>query len=235
MSNLFSSFNPNVTIFNTVVGINWISSLLVLFILPQAFWLRSRKSIYLINYITSLLCSELKAVLGSIINPGSMLFFVSLFIFILFNNFLGLFPYIFTASRHFSFTLSIRLPLWLGYIIQRFFIQFNYNMAHLVPEGTPGALMPLIVLIESISLVIRPFTLAIRLAANMVAGHLLLTLLGNQGPTSPTRIIIFLMFSLVLLMVLECAVSCIQRYVFTILRSLYLGEHVSRDLCRSTC
>ena len=235
MSNLFSSFNPNVTLFDFVVRLNWLSSVLVLLIIPQIFWLRSRKSVYVINYITSLLCRELKAVLGSMINPGRIIFFISLFIFILFNNFMGLFPYVFTASRHFSFTLSISLPLWVGYILQRFIIQFNYNISHLVPEGTPAALIPLIVLIESIRLIIRPFTLAIRLAANIVAGHLLLTLLGNQGPSRAPRIITFLLLALVLLIVLECAVSCIQRYVFTILSSLYLGEHVSSELCGSVC
>merc|ERR1712224_491452 len=108
--------------------------------------------------------------------------------------------------------------LCVGYIIQRFVLQFNYNIAHLVPEGTPGALIPLIVIIESIKLVIRPLTLAIRLAANIVAGHLLLTLLGNQGPSAPVRVIWVLLVALVLLIILECAVSCIQRYVFTILR-----------------
>jgi len=197
--------------------------------------LRKRKAVFFLGFILEQLLKELVAVLGLIINPGSILFFGGLFIFLLFNNFLGLFPYIFTASRHFSFTLSIRLPLWVGYIIQRFVLQFNYNIAHLVPEGTPGALIPLIVIIESIRLVIRPLTLAIRLAANIVAGHLLLTLLGNQGPSAPVRVIWVLLVALVLLIILECAVSCIQRYVFTILRSLYLGEHVSKELCVSSC
>jgi F-type H+-transporting ATPase subunit a len=94
---------------------------------------------------------------------------------------MGLFPYVFTASRHLVFTLSLSLPLWLGTIIWSVVFQFNNIIAHLVPLGTPGALMPIIVLIESIRSVIRPFTLAIRLAANMIAGHLLLTLLGGQG------------------------------------------------------
>jgi len=197
--------------------------------------LRKRKAVFFLGFILEQLLKELVAVLGLIINPGSILFFGGLFIFLLFNNFLGLFPYIFTASRHFSFTLSIRLPVWVGYIIQRFVLQFNYNIAHLVPEGTPGALIPLIVIIESIRLVIRPLTLAIRLAANIVAGHLLLTLLGNQGSSAPVRAIWVLLVALVLLIILECAVSCIQRYVFTILRSLYLGEHVSKELCVSSC
>merc|ERR1711878_138476 len=173
---------------------------------------------------TSLLCRELKAVLGSMINPGRILFFISLFIFILFNNFMGLFPYVFTASRHFSFTLSISLPLWVGYILQRFIIQFNYNISHLVPEGTPAALIPLIVLIESIRLIIRPFTLAIRLAANIVAGHLLLTLLGTQAPSLSVVNLMILILGLIILLLLEVAVACIQSYVFTILSSLYLNE-----------
>ena len=105
--------------------------------------------------------------------------------------------------------------------------QLNYNLAHLVPEGTPGALIPVMVIIETVSLIIRPGTLAVRLAANMVAGHLLLVLLGGQGPRLSGGALLGLMVGLVLLVVLECAVACIQAYVFTILRSLYLAEHRS--------
>merc|ERR1712083_834291 len=60
--------------------------------------------------------------------------------------------------------------------------QYNNLLAHLVPTGTPAFLIPVIVVIERVRNVIRPATLAIRLAANIVAGHLLLTLLGSQGP-----------------------------------------------------
>lgn len=87
--------------------------------------------------------------------------------------------------------------------------------------------MPVMVLIESIRSVIRPGTLAVRLAANIVAGHLLLTLLGGQAFGLSLTILICLIVGLVLLLILECAVACIQAYVFTILRSLYLSE-VSR-------
>jgi F-type H+-transporting ATPase subunit a len=102
--------------------------------------------------------------------------------------------------------------------------QYNRLFAHLVPRGTPVALIPIIVIIETVSNVIRPGTLSIRLAANIVAGHLLLTLLGSQGPTARGLIILGLIIRLIILLCLELAVACIQAYVFTILRSLYLNE-----------
>merc|ERR1712218_184157 len=107
-----------------------------------------------------------------------------------------------------------------------FFIIFQYNnlLAHLVPLGTPSFLIPIIVVIETVRNIIRPITLSIRLAANMVAGHLLLTLLGSQGPNISLIMIRILLVRLILLLMLEVAVACIQSYVFTILSSLYLNE-----------
>jgi F-type H+-transporting ATPase subunit a len=91
---------------------------------------------------------------------------------------------------------------------------------HLVPPGTPGALIALIVIIETIRNFIRPGALAVRLAANIVAGHLLLSLLGGQTKSVFSAMLILL----VLLVILECAVAAIQSYVFTILRTLYLND-----------
>lgn len=84
--------------------------------------------------------------------------------------------------------------------------------------------MPLMVVIETVSQTIRPATLAIRLAANIIAGHLLLSLLAGQIRTSISSRAILTLVALILLVILECAVACIQAYVFTILRSLYLAE-----------
>lgn len=78
-------------------------------------------------------------------------------------------------------------------------------LAHLVPLGTPGVLIPFIVLIETISNVIRPGTLAVRLAANMIAGHLLLVLLGNQGPSITFSLLRVLLVTQILSLTL-CAV-----------------------------
>lgn len=96
--------------------------------------------------------------------------------------------------------------------------------AHLVPQGTPPVLIPFIVLIETIRNVIRPGTLAVRLSANMIAGHLLLTLLGNTGNSLSIIIVSVLIIAQLLLLTLETAVAIIQAYVFTILRTLYSRE-----------
>jgi len=97
-------------------------------------------------------------------------------------------------------------------------------LAHLVPLGTPNALIPFMVLIETTSNVIRPGTLAVRLAANMIAGHLLLVLLGNQGVSLTGFILGLLVTAQILLLTLERAVAVIQSYVFAVLTTLYSRE-----------
>ena len=99
--------------------------------------------------------------------------------------------------------------------------------AHLVPQRTPGPLIPFIVLIESISNVIRPLTLAVRLIANIVAGHLLITLLGNQTAARSNLLLISLLLTQIILLTLESAVAVIQAYVFAVLTTLYAREITS--------
>lgn len=92
-------------------------------------------------------------------------------------------------------------------------------------QGTPPILIPFIVCIETIRNVIRPGTLAVRLTANIIAGHLLITLLGNTGPISSSYIILSLiLITQIALLVLESAVAIIQSYVFAVLRTLYSSE-----------
>jgi len=227
MTDLFSSFNPNRVIFFEFC-FNWVSTCRIILFFPRTYWILKRKKIKLIQIVINFLLNELKAVLGTLTSPGVLIYFSRILIIILLNNFLGLFPYVFTSTRHLSCTLSLALPLWIGYILIRIKTQIEHNLAHLVPEGTPVMLIPLIVLIETTRLIIRPGTLAVRLAANIVAGHLLITLLGSQGSNLSIIILLFLIFSIVLLIILECAVACIQSYVFTILSTLYLNEHSSK-------
>lgn len=224
MGNLFSSFDPQVRVLSFNLRLNWVSASLPLLLLPQGYWLIKNQFRKRLTNILAALTAEMSAVFGPLIIPGTSIIFLSLFIFIVISNFMGLFPYIFTATSHFSLTLALSLPLWLGSMLYSIVLQFNRIMAHLVPLGTPAALMPVMVLIETVRSVIRPGTLAVRLAANIVAGHLLLTLLGGQGPRARLGVLVGLIVALIALLILECAVACIQAYVFTILSSLYLNE-----------
>ena len=224
MTNLFSSFDPNVRIFISRLPLNWVSARICIFFIPQRFWLIDSQFRKTLKKIMQFVSEELSAVFGLFVLPGTIFVFIRLFFFILFSNFLGLIPYIFTRTSHFSITLTLSLPLWLGRILLSIIYQYNNLLAHLVPTGTPRFLIPVIVIIERVRNVIRPATLAIRLAANIVAGHLLLTLLGSQGPLLGIVTLIGLFVGLILLLLLEVAVACIQSYVFTVLRSLYLAE-----------
>lgn len=143
---------------------------------------------------------------------------------IIFNNFLGLFPYIFTRTSHLTLTLALALPLWLSFIIYGWVNHTQHIFAHLVPQGTPAVLMPFMVCIETIRNIIRPGTLAVRLAANMIAGHLLMTLLGNTGPSLSYSLVSLLIGAQIALLVLESAVAIIQSYVFAVLSTLYSRE-----------
>jgi F-type H+-transporting ATPase subunit a len=84
--------------------------------------------------------------------------------------------------------------------------------------------MPFIVCIETISNIIRPGTLAVRLTANIIAGHLLLTLIGNTGNAMPTLLVSLLVLAQIALLTLESAVAIIQSYVFAVLSTLYSRE-----------
>nr|YP_009255953.1 ATP synthase F0 subunit 6 [Mierspenaeopsis hardwickii]ANF05010.1 ATP synthase F0 subunit 6 [Mierspenaeopsis hardwickii] len=222
MSNLFSVFDPTSSIFS--MSLNWLSTFLGILFIPMLYWaMPSRWS--LLWSITTTLHGEFKTLLGST-HLGSTIMFVSLFSLIVFNNFLGLLPYIFTSTSHLVMTLALALPLWLAFMMFGWFNHTQHMFAHLVPQGTPGALMPFMVLIETISNVIRPGTLAVRLAANMIAGHLLLTLLGNTGPSLSSTLISLLIISQILLLILEAAVAVIQSYVFAVLSTLYASEVV---------
>nr|QHZ87444.1 ATP synthase F0 subunit 6 [Anotogaster sieboldii] len=222
MTNLFSVFDPSSSILNW--SINWISTIIGVMIMPLMFWLIPTRYNLIWNKITLTLHKEFKTLIGSAGMNGSTLIFISTFSLILFNNFMGLFPYIFTSSSHLVFTLTLALPLWLSFMIYGWINHTQHMFAHLVPQGTPPVLMPFMVCIETISNLIRPGTLAVRLAANMIAGHLLMTLLGNTGSSMSYYLLSILLIVQIALLILESAVSIIQSYVFAVLSTLYSSE-----------
>lgn len=222
ITNLFSVFDPSSSILN--LSLNWLRTFIGLLIIPSIYWFLPSRYHIIWNNILLTLHKEFKVLLGNPNQKGITLIFISLFRLILFNNFIGLFPYIFTRTSHLTLTLVLALPLWLAFIIYGWLNNTQHIFAHLVPQGTPGVLIPFIVCIETISNIIRPGTLAVRLTANIIAGHLLITLLGNTGPSLSSFIIIILLSVQILLLILESAVAIIQSYVFAVLRTLYSSE-----------
>nr|YP_009712035.1 ATP synthase F0 subunit 6 [Hasora badra]QGG43661.1 ATP synthase F0 subunit 6 [Hasora badra] len=222
MSNLFSIFDPSTNLFN--IPLNWLSTFLGLLFIPYSFWLIPNRHFIFWNMIISKLHNEFKNLLGPNSFNGSTFIFISIFSFVLFNNFLGLFPYIFTSTSHLTISLSITLSLWLSFMFYGWINNYNHMFIHMIPQGTPTILMPFMVLIETISNIIRPGTLSVRLTANMIAGHLLLTLLSSTGINMPNYLVIILIFIQILLLTLESAVAIIQAYVISILSTLYSNE-----------
>nr|YP_010891579.1 ATP synthase F0 subunit 6 [Hydrophylax leptoglossa]WJL98135.1 ATP synthase F0 subunit 6 [Hydrophylax leptoglossa] len=152
----------------------------------------------------------------------------SLMVFLLSMNLLGLLPYTFTPTTQLSMNLALAVPLWLATVLVGFRNQFSHSLAHFLPEGTPTPLIPILILIETISLFIRPLALGVRLTANLTAGHLLIHLISAAvlaifPLSAATSLVTFLI--LILLTILEIAVAMIQAYVFVLLLSLYLQEN----------
>nr|YP_007627048.1 ATP synthase F0 subunit 6 [Pyrgacris descampsi]AGC22339.1 ATP synthase F0 subunit 6 [Pyrgacris descampsi] len=222
MTNLFSTFDPSTNIFN--ISMNWSSTIIGLMMIPTLFWLTPSRINIMWNKLSLTLHNEFKTLIGSNSFNGTTLIFISIFIMMMFNNFMGLFPYIFTSTSHMALTFSIALPLWMSFMLFGWINHTNHMFTHLVPQGTPPALMSFMVLIETISNMIRPGTLAVRLAANMIAGHLLMTLMGNTGNSLTLSLMSMLILGQILLLTLESAVALIQAYVFSILSTLYSSE-----------
>nr|YP_010946600.1 ATP synthase F0 subunit 6 [Margattea spinosa]WGO57318.1 ATP synthase F0 subunit 6 [Margattea spinosa] len=223
MVNLFSVFDPSTYIMN--LSLNWLSTFMGMMFIPLSFWIIPSRHLILWNTIIMKLHLEFKTLLGfNNINKGSSFIFISLFSLIMFNNFLGLFPYIFTSTSHLIMTFSLALPMWVSFMLFGWINNTQHMFTHLVPQGTPPVLMPFMVCIETVSNLIRPGTLAVRLTANMIAGHLLLTLLGNTGPILTSTLLTLLLITQILLLLLESAVAIIQSYVFSILSTLYSSE-----------
>nr|YP_010582874.1 ATP synthase F0 subunit 6 [Uzeldikra longiprocessa]UGN61294.1 ATP synthase F0 subunit 6 [Uzeldikra longiprocessa] len=215
MTNLFSVFDPC----TGSLSMNWISTLIFIMIMPYKYWILTNKLSWLINSTIKSLKMEMENLMPY---KGSSLMFISIMMFILINNLMGLLPYVFTSSAHLNFSLTIALPLWLSFMLYGWLNKYNKMFSHLLPVGTPPLLMPFMIMIETISNIIRPGSLSVRLTANMIAGHLLMSLLGNN--TTSIILMTSIMIIFITLMLFELAVAMIQAYVFMTLTTLYSSE-----------
>nr|ADG23034.1 ATP synthase F0 subunit 6 [Hynobius tokyoensis] len=199
----------------------------LLFPSPTNKWLNNRLSTLQI-WFTQKFTKQLM----SPINIGGYkwaMILTSLMMFLITINLLGLLPYTFTPTTQLSLNLGLAVPFWLATILIGLRNQPTATFGHLLPEGTPTLLIPILIIIETISLFIRPLALGVRLTANLTAGHLLIQLIATAAlvllPMMPVVSILTMMI-LFLLTLLEIAVAMIQAYVFVLLLSLYLQENV---------
>jgi F-type H+-transporting ATPase subunit a len=203
------SFNILATNYNKIISNNWSIS---------------QESLY--ATIHSIVINQINANKGQIYFP----FIYALFLFILVNNLIGMVPYSFASTSHFILTFSLSFSIVLGATIlgfQRHGLKF---FSLFVPAGCPLGLLPLLVLIEAISYLARNISLGLRLAANVVAGHLLLNILS--GFTYNIMMSGFIFFFIGLLPLafvlafsaLEIGIAFIQAQVFVVLGSSYIKD-----------
>jgi ATP synthase subunit 6 len=153
--------------------------------------------------------------------------FFTIFILVLCYNIIGLLPFSFTASSHLIITLTLALSYFIAWIIialKELHTNFLYVFC---PKNMPAWLLPLLIIVEFLSFFLRPFSLGIRLFANMLAGHILLHILGGSF-IYMYKLSIFLIIPIFVVLsavgVLEIGISLLQAYIFTILLAIYLKD-----------
>nr|BCM73186.1 ATP synthase F0 subunit 6 [Chaetosiphon fragaefolii] len=215
-TNLFNIFDPSTMIFN--LQLNWISTLLTILLMPNFMWIMPNRMNWILFKMFNMLNNEMLMLYKMKKTKSPAFMFITLFMFILLNNFFSLFPYIFSSSSHMIFSITLALPFWLFHIIFSTCKNTKNMIAHLIPLNTPIYLAPLMTIIETMSIMIRPLSLSIRLTANLIAGHLLMTLLNFNS------MMIIIILIQMFMMIFELCVALIQSYVFSILSSLYSSE-----------
>jgi len=187
-------------------------------------WSISQESLY--ATIQGIVISQINAKQGQIYFP----FIYTLFIFILMNNLIGMVPYSFASTSHFVLTFSLSFTIVLGATILGFQKHGLKFFSLLVPAGCPLALLPLLVFIEFVSYLARNVSLGLRLAANILSGHMLLNILAGFTYNIMTSGIIFFLLGLVPLAFiiaftgLEFGIAFIQAQVFVVLTSSYIKD-----------
>nr|YP_009057613.1 ATP synthase F0 subunit 6 [Nemertopsis tetraclitophila]AGZ63913.1 ATP synthase F0 subunit 6 [Nemertopsis tetraclitophila] len=225
LSDIFSSFdeqNGNLVNFIFI----WFFSLFFIFFFCF-FWVKgSRLSIFVDFFFY--VWSQVLQSFGFFIR-GFSYFIISFFFLLVFLNFMGLVPYVFSVTSHLIFTFSLGIVLWLGLLLSSFFWSSISFFSHFLPSGAPSVLNPFLVLVETVSVGVRPITLSVRLAANMGAGHIVIGLVGTYLVGSFFSFSLtsgfFLFFVESFYFIFEFGICLIQAYIFSLLLILYSDEH----------
>nr|YP_010713566.1 ATP synthase F0 subunit 6 [Monetaria moneta]WDA98698.1 ATPase subunit 6 [Monetaria moneta] len=225
---IFSSFDDNNQVFMSLYMLMWFFSLATILLFSSWYWVTSPRWSTMIMIFKDTVTSQIFRSFG--LNLGGFINVVTaLFLFLIFINLSGMIPYVFSPTSHLAVSLSLGLPFWLSLIVSAVFFDPRAVVAGLLPMGAPAALNPFLVIVETVSIMVRPITLSVRLAANMSAGHIVLTLVGNYLTASIFMSSVFSTLFIVLIQVFytifEFGISLIQAYIFCLLITLYSDEH----------
>lgn len=153
-------------------------------------------------------------------------FVFTLFTFVLTLNLLGMMPYGFTVTSHVIVTFAIAAMVFIAVTVTGFVKHGLKFLSLFLPHGTPVYIAPLMILIELFSFLSRPVSLSIRLAGNMIAGHVLLKVLGGFVVMMGVYGIVPMPF-MVVMIGFEFFVAILQAYLFTILTCVYLNDAIN--------
>ena len=151
----------------------------------------------------------------------------TLFMFILTCNLLGMIPYGFTVTSHISITFAIAMMVFLLVTLLGLYLHGLHFFSLFLPKGTPWWLAPLMVVIELFAYLARPVSLSLRLAANMVAGHVLLKVMAGFVVSMAIYLKFLPIPFIVILIGFEIFVAVLQAYIFTILSCVYLNDAIN--------
>jgi len=205
------------------------------FLIIAAFYLFSRKSTLVPNiwqifsevsyrFISSLMLQQ-----AGFKSAPFLPFLFLVFFFILFANYLGLTPFSFTVTSHIALTFFISFTIWFSFLFLGF-LEHGLGFLKLFIPNVPKILLPFLILIEIVSYVIRAFSLAIRLSANMTAGHTLVHILSGfsvQIMNFSWFLVIFPFLLVLAILTLEFGIAFLQAYVFTTLACIYLNDSLN--------
>jgi len=225
---IFSTFDPHVArTFMPIKSLFIVITPILFTIIICSLYVNNHRLLSIYTATIDIIYSQLIRTSSSKLK-GFTLLVGTTFILIISLNLIGLIPYCFSLSSHLIITLSIGLPLWLRLIISGLMFKPKATAAHFLPDGAPDWLNPFLVLIESSSVLVRPLTLSFRLAANITAGHIVLSLLGiylSAALFTSTLSTVLLILTSSFYILFEVAICVIQAYIFCLLISLYRDDH----------
>nr|YP_010853144.1 ATP synthase F0 subunit 6 [Margaritifera homsensis]WGM81362.1 ATP synthase F0 subunit 6 [Margaritifera homsensis] len=228
LMDIFSSLDAGVSASFSVWGFVWFSGFVGVLVCFTRFWVGVSGVSFIFFSLIELIVGLVKSCSGKFLG-GFVLGQVCLFWMLFSLNIVGMVPGVFSPTSHLSLTFVLALVVWFCLIFSGWANSLARSAGQLVPTGSPIVLVPLLVLIETISTLIRPITLGVRLAANITMGHLMLHVIGEyvsgffcSGGLVTSIFGSWVMWGYVLF---EFAVSFLQAYVFVLLVGLYSSDH----------